>query len=175
MALELVIWVICANQRSYNIPHHKILRRRRVRRLSRAARKRLWSRHRRVPGDLRRQRLHAQRCRLVCRARLRRALPGSLLAHRTRRQLTDKGDDWNRAIDFTSGSTKPKPSKTPRRRWTFCAQHCVQRSRWRSRFLHGRQSRVPVVSAVQARLRGRLLRRQHREIVWTKRRTSPVR
>ena len=39
--------------------HNQIIRRRRVRRLSCLARERLWTRHRRAPGDLRRQQLHA--------------------------------------------------------------------------------------------------------------------
>src|SRR5688500_2089540 len=80
---------ICANNgpriTSPAYGHNQILRRRRVRRLPRAASGRLWSRHRRAPGDLRHQLLHPQRRRLVRSARLRCNRPRSVLANRARR------------------------------------------------------------------------------------------
>ncbi len=79
-------------------------------------------------------------------------------------QLTDKGDDWNKAFAFYQGIDEDKAVEDSAAALELSAKpHRVQRTRRRRWILYGRQSRVPVVSAIQTRLRSWLLRRQHRE------------
>src|SRR5207302_6539312 len=76
-----------ASRETIGHAYNQIFRWRRIRRLHGSARERLRSGHRRIAGNLRRQRIYARCLRLVCVARLRGDLPRSVLAPRTRHSV----------------------------------------------------------------------------------------
>ena len=77
-------------------------------------------------------------------------------------QLT--GGDWDKAIDFYQRIDEDKAVADSAAALSFFATASgVQRSCWRGRILHGRQTCLSLGDEVQAGLRGGLLRRQHRE------------
>ena len=66
-------------------------------------------------------------------------------------ELTDKGDDWNKAIELYQAIDEDESREdSAAARRVSASQQFVQRSCRRGRFLHGRQSGVPVVSTLQA-------------------------
>ena len=65
-------------------------------------------------------------------------------------ELTDKGDDWNKAIEFYQTIDEDKAVEDSAAALAFLrAAQCVHWTRRCGRILHGRKSRLPFVDEIQ--------------------------